>query len=234
MYCTFCCISRELAAFLEVDGREGDSGGGGGRLHLGVMQYNVAHVSAACGLGIRHDGRGPSDGRDVEVKLIRGEDVAVAEVSFGGTSAVAKVTLKLEEPEAYRPSEGRITLSVDVSPLAHERGGVSGGKTEARFRDELTRFLERCYRDSGALDKEGLCVASGVSAWSVRCDCHVVVDRGNASNCVALRAAKGCESLNFEGSYLGQIPLVSAHFWTSDHLSSSSRTVNAFSDRIDR
>ena len=49
-----------------------------------------------------------------------------------------------------------------------------------------------------------------------------------------IRAAKGCESLNFEGSYLGQIPLVSAHFWTSDHLSSSSRTVNAFSDRIDR
>ena len=48
------------------------------------------------------------------------------------------------------------------------------------------------------------------------------------------RAAKGCESLNFEGSYLSQFPLVSAHFWTSDHLSSSSRTVNAFSDRIDR
>ena len=48
------------------------------------------------------------------------------------------------------------------------------------------------------------------------------------------RAAKGCEILNFEGSYLSQFPLVSAHFWTSDHLSSSSRTVNAFSDRIDR
>ena len=51
---------------------------------------------------------------------------------------------------------------------------------------------------------------------------------------VSSRAAKGCEILNFEGSYLGQFPLVSAHFWTSDHLSSSSRTVNAFSDRIDR
>ena len=51
---------------------------------------------------------------------------------------------------------------------------------------------------------------------------------------VRARAAKGCEILNFEGSYLSQFPLVSAHFWTSDHLSSSSRTVNAFSDRIDR
>ena len=48
------------------------------------------------------------------------------------------------------------------------------------------------------------------------------------------RAAKGCERLTFEGSYLGQFPLVSAHFWTSDRLSSSSRTVNAFFDRIYR
>ena len=47
-------------------------------------------------------------------------------------------------------------------------------------------------------------------------------------------AAKGCEILNFEGSYLGQFPLVSARFWTGDHLSSSSRRVNAFSDTIDR
>ena len=45
---------------------------------------------------------------------------------------------------------------------------------------------------------------------------------------VVVRAAQGCELLNFQGSYLGQFPLVSAHFWTSDHLSSSSRTVHAF------
>ena len=58
--------------------------------------------------------------------------------------------------------------------------------------------------------------------------------RQTALDDAARRAAKGCEILNFQGSYLSQFPLVSAHFWTSDHLSSSSRTVNAFSDRIDR
>ena len=47
-------------------------------------------------------------------------------------------------------------------------------------------------------------------------------------------AAQGCEILNFQGSYLGQFPLVSAHFWTSDHLSSSSRKVDPFSDTFDR
>ena len=42
------------------------------------------------------------------------------------------------------------------------------------------------------------------------------------------RAAKGCEIPNFKGSYLGRFPLVSADFWTSDHLSERSRSVDAF------
>ena len=41
------------------------------------------------------------------------------------------------------------------------------------------------------------------------------------------RAGKGCEIPNFKGSDLGRFPLVSADFWTSDHLSERSRTMNA-------
>ena len=37
------------------------------------------------------------------------------------------------------------------------------------------------------------------------------------------RAGKGCENPNFKGSYLGRFPLVSADFWTRDHLSERSR-----------
>ena len=43
-----------------------------------------------------------------------------------------------------------------------------------------------------------------------------------------IRVGKGRFFLTFRGSYLGQFPLVSAHLWTSDHLSSSSRAVHAF------
>ena len=46
---------------------------------------------------------------------------------------------------------------------------------------------------------------------------------------VAGRAAKESEIPNFKGSYLGRFPLVSADFWTSDHLSERSRSVDAFS-----
>ena len=41
------------------------------------------------------------------------------------------------------------------------------------------------------------------------------------------RAAKESEIPNFEGSFLGRFPLVSADFWTSDHLSERPRSVAA-------
>ena len=46
---------------------------------------------------------------------------------------------------------------------------------------------------------------------------------------VQRRAGQECEIPNFKGSYLGRFPLVSADFWTSDHLSERSRSVDVFS-----
>ena len=56
------------------------------------------------------------------------------------------------------------------------------------------------------------------------------VDRGHEPCARALLGA-GQESdiPNFKASYLGHFPLVSADFWTSDHLSERSRSVDAFS-----
>ena len=45
----------------------------------------------------------------------------------------------------------------------------------------------------------------------------------------ALGAARESDVPNFKGSDLGHGPLVSADFWTSDHLSERSRSVDAFS-----
>ena len=42
------------------------------------------------------------------------------------------------------------------------------------------------------------------------------------------RAGQESEIPNFKGSYLGRFPLVSADFWTSDHLSERSRRVDVF------
>ena len=45
---------------------------------------------------------------------------------------------------------------------------------------------------------------------------------------LAAWAGKECEIPNFGGSYLDRFQLVSANFWTSDHLWERSRRVDAF------
>jgi hypothetical protein len=45
---------------------------------------------------------------------------------------------------------------------------------------------------------------------------------------VDYRAGQESEIPNFKGSFLGRFPLVLADFWTSDHLSERSRSVDAF------
>jgi len=54
-------------------------------------------------------------------------------------------------------------------------------------------------------------------------------DPTNVDDMVWHRAGQESEIDNFKGSFLGRFPLVSADFWTGDHLSERSRSVNAFS-----
>ena len=55
------------------------------------------------------------------------------------------------------------------------------------------------------------------------------LERANAAaRDVSDRAGQESEIPNFKGSYLGRFPLVSADFWTSDHLSERSRSVGAY------
>ena len=52
---------------------------------------------------------------------------------------------------------------------------------------------------------------------------------GLAALVAQLGAGQESEIPNFKASYLGRFPLVLADFWTSDHLSERSRSVDAFS-----
>ena len=52
-----------------------------------------------------------------------------------------------------------------------------------------------------------------------------------AGTMASIRAAKGGERPTFKGSSLGRLPLGSAELWTSDHLSSRCRTMDASSEK---
>ena len=97
------------------------------------------------------------------------------------------------------------------------------------LRNELDKQLKaRKGEDFGdvALDIEEL-----VDDGKRRGTCAYFGARANLKDAdlVFARAAQESEIPNFKGSYLGHFPLVSADFWTSDHLSERSRSVDAFS-----
>ena len=81
--------------------------------------------------------------------------------------------------------------------------------------------------------EQGDCVTSvswapGGSHLCVGTD-SAAVQLWDTSRMVRVRAAQESEIPNFKGSDLGHFPLVSADFWTSDHLSERSRSVDVFS-----
>ena len=96
------------------------------------------------------------------------------------------------------------------------RPTVSRADLTARASDEAARAL-LC-----AFDGDGDGLEDAVAALGFR--------EGLGLRCalVADRAAKESEIPNFKGSDLGRFPLVSADFWTSDHPSERSRSVDAF------
>ena len=69
---------------------------------------------------------------------------------------------------------------------------------------------------------------ASVKIWNTRTGSMIASLTGHTDS-VEARAAKESEIPNFKGSYLGRFPLVSAGFWTSDHLSERSRGVDVFS-----
>ncbi|KAJ8599560.1 hypothetical protein CTAYLR_007133 [Chrysophaeum taylorii] len=150
------------------------------------VAFNGEYVRAAAASGVRHDGRGVATAGEVEVRLIRGEGVSVAEVALqSGSRVVCSVTCGLVAPDAARPLEGRVSVSVEASVLATDGG--SGGP-RPHWVVEVEQLVSRLVRDCDVVDRDALCVVAGEWVWSVRCDVHILAKRGNAADAAVLAA----------------------------------------------
>jgi 5'-3' exoribonuclease 1 len=95
---------------------------------------------------------------------------------------------------------------------------------------KVSRNSAAVVRRLGACFVEGLawCLAyyvKGCVDWRWFFPCHYCPMLSDVTD----RAGQESEIPNFKASYLGRFPLVSADFWTSDHLSERPRSVDAFS-----
>jgi len=136
----------------------------------------------------RADGRTPLDTRPLRVTYARAEGQASAEIQLGKTRVLTVVTSELTPPYPDRPTEGFLNLSIEYSPMATL--GIDNARSNPTL-VEVDRVIERCLRQSRALDTEALCVIAGNKVWSLRCDVRILDDCGNVVDaaCLATIAA---------------------------------------------
>ena len=107
----------------------------------------------------RIDGRRPLDYRSVSISFPGRPGGAL--VQIGRTRVLSRVNADLVTPSPERPTEGQIRFFVE--------------STIDRINSvTLSNTIEKCIRDSGAIDVETLCVLSGIKVWSLRVDIVVI------------------------------------------------------------
>ena len=131
----------------------------------------------------RLDGRGLYDYRLVEIAF-RNESGYV-EVKLGNTRVLACATCEVIKPQPNRPTEGKLFFDVDLSPMASPAFEVGRHSAQAT---EIGRILERCLKESRAVDTESLCIIAGQKVWAIHIDIHVLNHSGNIIDCAVLAA----------------------------------------------
>ncbi len=119
--------------------------------------------------GIRLDGRGIDDYREIIIELERGEATSTSKVNLGCTTVISVVTGEIVTPYPDRPVEGMLQFSAHISTHTEIAGLTQW---------ELTRMLERSIKDSEAMDTESLCIVGGERVWQINVAVTVVDGTG--------------------------------------------------------
>lgn len=81
----------------------------------------------------------------------------------------------MQEPQAVRPNEGLLFVSVEVTAMAAPH--LAGG-SRSELGVHLNRMLEKCLKESKAVDLEALCIVADEKVWALRIDVNVINHEG--------------------------------------------------------
>lgn len=98
---------------------------------------------------------------------------------------LAQVSCEVQVPKSTRPSEGILYVNLELSPLAAPQFEV-GRPSDLSV--QLNRLLEKCIKDSKAVDLESLCIKVNEKVWAFRVDCNVLNDEGNIVDAASIAA----------------------------------------------
>ena len=136
-------------------------------------------VHRALGDGERVDGRRLLDARRVQLVFGVGAWGQVR-AHWGGTKVLCHISAKLASPWVDRPTEGFVRFAVAASPNA------ALGQVAAT---EISRLLDRSFREARVVDTESLCILGGRAVWDVTVAVTLLDVDGNAVDAAHLAVA---------------------------------------------
>lgn len=112
-----------------------------------------------------------------------GRDWGCCYVSLGNTRVLAQVSCEIQKPKSSRLSEGILTINVELNPLGAPHF-ESGRNSELQV--VMNRILEKCIKDSRAIDLESLCIKINEKVWAFRVDINILNHEGNLLDCASI------------------------------------------------
>ena len=142
-----------------------------------VEQLRRAQMNEVLSRGMRLDGRGLSDMREltIETNVIEKAEGS-ARVKLGNTELIAGVKVNLGTPFPDTPDKGLLVVSAEVLPLASPYA-EPGPPDESTI--ELARVSDRGIRESGMIDVSKLVLVEGKHVYAVFVDVSILNVDGN-------------------------------------------------------
>lgn len=116
---------------------------------------------------------------------------------------LAQVSCEIQQPKSSRPNEGLININVELSPMGAPQ--FEPGR-QSELSVHLNRMLEKCLKDSKAVDLESLCIKLYekvyfklrwkklllnivlLQVWALRLDINILNNEGNILDCASIAA----------------------------------------------
>jgi exosome complex component RRP42 len=117
-----------------------------------------------------------------------------ARVRFGTTEVLAGVKMEINKPFPDTPEEGGIAVNMELLPLSNPDFESGPPQIEAI---EMARVVDRCIRESKAIDFKKLCITPGEAAWFISIDIISFNDNGNLLDASALAAVAAINDTKF-------------------------------------
>ena len=157
-----------------------------------LMAREKKFVRDAWNVGVRPDRRTFHQLREVIFEFM-GEGVCL--VKLGQSVTMCVVGCDLVEPLPFQPRHGMIEFSVK-SAVTDSGAGTSTqlkyGKTQQCV--TIAHILEALIKNGRVLSADGLCAVPGIKVWSIRMDCTILNDDGNALDATVLATLAALQS----------------------------------------